>query len=359
MKAKAFLLSLMVACLSADAQICCGLKLSPLHDLVLPAIAFTNASMSTVAQTLEREFDAVCKESRAPRMNFLAHPFCTNLLVSFKTRDVSVETTLLLLKEMFDVNHMIIGDNIVLTCQRGGPMVDKIYNVIPTAFHPDGPDGVDAMRFFSRLGVEFPEGASACYLPGHGKLVVRNHPDNLETLEALLALLNFPSRQIETSLRVVRLKDPELAARAARATEPMNVQDVIQASSTLFYLTSISASGGTVTQSVTSATVAHKTGRKADGSATIVMTPFVVPGYGSVSIFLELDAALAFPSGADTRIEYALKTSLTLASGADILLWMSPPAGEGGDLPLIGLVLSARYVDDAGQPVAPPTDSAE
>ena len=71
--------------------------------------------------------------------------------------------------------------------------------------------GNDMKKFFSDMGVPFPNGTSISYNPTISQLIVRNTPENLEIFERILAALNVVPNQVEIEARFVEVAQSDLS----------------------------------------------------------------------------------------------------------------------------------------------------
>ena len=323
------------------------------RELLLPRLSFTNAPVTDVAHALERVYAEQAKSHYANPLQtwILVHPSCTNTTVTLDIEDVTMHEVLEKLNWMYgiDSTRQSGRQHTLLSKGENTPMFTGIYNVLPSVFPDSQVGGTDVAAFFSRLGVRFPEGASAHHLPASGKLVVHNTRSELNELEVILARLNVVPDLVEASLRVVRVDDADLAKRVAAHPASTNVHSLVTTSDTLFHLTTLVASGHTVTNELAAKSSGAKSGGSTVGSARFVLTPSLSPDQRLLSF--PLQASLAFPVGRHGQIEYALQTSLVMSPGASMLAWLSPPADGENDAPTLCLVVSARLIDPAGLPI--------
>jgi hypothetical protein len=315
----------------------------PFKALMLPRVAFTNASLSEVATTLEQEYSTHHQHGAPEAIRFVIHPSCSNIVVNVDLEHISVHGTLCLLSQMYDMEYSRTSNHILLARKGSTPMPVRIYDVLPTAFE----EGTDVAQFFSQLGVEFPQEASAIYLKGMGKLIVHNSSINLDVLEKLLSVLNVVPYQIETTIQVIRPTDLELAAQTRKNETPTNIDSVVKNAESLLSWSTITSSGRKTTNSMD----VHKPAAKGSGatvhSTKIMLSPSVDPSGGLLT--MSVSALLDLSMGKNERLSYALDTSLTMYDGASLLLWFSPPVAAEGVAPMLCLVIGVRVIDPTGQ----------
>ena len=156
--------------------------------------------------------------------------------LTIKARYINLQTALDMIMEMSGLKYRING-NIVMIMRKNATteeMQHRMYSVLPTiqevqlsigsqrgagSGSQDDPwtlDGGKAERnddwktFFGDLGVAWPDGSTVKYMPSIGKLVVRNTPDNLATLEQVLGALNVTPFQVEIEVRFVEVSQLDL-----------------------------------------------------------------------------------------------------------------------------------------------------
>ena len=156
--------------------------------------------------------------------------------LTIKARYISLQTALDMIMEMSGLKYRING-NIVMIMRKNATteeMQHRMYSVLPTIQEvqlslgnqrgagggtQDDPwvmTGGEAKRnddwktFFGDLGVGWPDGSTVKYMPSIGKLVVRNTPDNLATLEQVLGALNVTPFQVEIEVRFVEVSQLDL-----------------------------------------------------------------------------------------------------------------------------------------------------
>ena len=156
--------------------------------------------------------------------------------LTIKLRYISLKTALDTIMEMSGLKYRING-NIVMIMRKNATTEDmqhRMYSVLPSiqevqlklgtsraggsgdAGDPWQIGGAereannDWKTFFGDLGVAWPDGSSIKYMPTIGKLVVRNTPDNLATLEQVLGALNVTPFQVEIEVRFVEVSQLDL-----------------------------------------------------------------------------------------------------------------------------------------------------
>ena len=153
--------------------------------------------------------------------------------ISVKARFISLLDALDMIMEMAQLKYRIKG-NIVMIMRKNAAIDElqhRMYSVLPSitevqlslgetraeaggdnwSINPgERSSTTDWKSFFGDLGVTWPDGSSVKYVPAIGKLVVRNTPDNLATLEQVLGALNVTPFQVEIEVRFVEVSQMDL-----------------------------------------------------------------------------------------------------------------------------------------------------
>ena len=156
-------------------------------------------------------------------------------LITIKSRYTSLLVNLDTIMEMARLKYRVQG-NIVMIMPRNradGDLIHRMYNVLPNIVERtvtlggtgggSGDSGdpfalnagevkatTDWKAFFSKLGVAWPDESTVEYMPGIGKLVVKNTASNLATLEQVLGALNVTPFQVEIEVRFVEVGQTDL-----------------------------------------------------------------------------------------------------------------------------------------------------
>ena len=156
-------------------------------------------------------------------------------LLTIKSYHLSLAETLNMVVDMAKLKYRVQG-NIVMIMPKNkaeGDLIHRMYNVLPSIGErvasissgaagsgeqgdPFGlPSGEvkatsDWKEFFGKLGVAWPDESSVSYMPQIGKLIVKNTPDNLATLERVLGALNVTPYQVEIEVRFVEVGQTDI-----------------------------------------------------------------------------------------------------------------------------------------------------
>lgn len=71
---------------------------------------------------------------------------------------------------------------------------------------------IDVKKQLIDKGIQFPDGATAAFLSGSSRLVVKNTPDQLDIIDALIRGSNIETPQVEIETRLVEFTDDQLKA---------------------------------------------------------------------------------------------------------------------------------------------------
>jgi len=318
----------------------------PFTHRILPPMAFTNASISDVASTLERAYTTDHCSGYPSSINFIIHPSCSNVVVNTHFAPTSTSCTLNLLRIIYGIEYTRISDHILLAQQGEAPMTYRMYDVLPTVFENCDLGGTDVCSFFSQFGISFPENASATYLVDTGKLIVHNSTRNLDVLEKVLSVLNVIPYQVETTVEIIRPTDSTLAAKVRDTATPDHIESLLQTAETLFSSTAVTLTGRTSTNAIESKTTNAKTSSPIQ-FGNISVRPSVSPEGQLITI--SLLATLNISTG-NEQTSYTLDTSLMLYNGARMLLWFSTTDGHKGAVSPLCLIIKTRLIDPAGLP---------
>lgn len=154
-----------------------------LEQTIIPEVDFRQASIKDVARFL----------SDRSNVNIVLRPEArkTRSTVSFKTRDMSAGQALRAVMKVTGLSYVIRG-NVVIIGKRFGVLETRTYAIPQTSMNDARSVGV--RRYLEDLGVPFPEGASAHYEFGNGKLLVRNTASSLDKLDRIVRALGGTRR---------------------------------------------------------------------------------------------------------------------------------------------------------------------
>lgn len=83
---------------------------------------------------------------------------------------------------------------------------------------------IDVKKQLIDKGIQFPDGATAAFLSGSSRLVVKNTPDQLDIIDALIRGSNIETPQVEIETRLVEFTDDQLKALTFNYYLSMNSQ---------------------------------------------------------------------------------------------------------------------------------------
>lgn len=81
---------------------------------------------------------------------------------------------------------------------------------------------IDVKQQLIDKGIQFPEGATAAFLSGSSRLVVKNTPDQLDIIAALIGAAGIETPQVEIETRLVEFTDDQLKALTFNYVYAMN-----------------------------------------------------------------------------------------------------------------------------------------
>jgi hypothetical protein len=136
--------------------------------------------------------------------------------VTFKARDIGLLEAVKIVTSVAGLKYQVRDGVVWITSLNipDGPIVRKIYNVMPAAMEQvssssDADGGTNTQRafdwrtLFGNVGVEWPKGSSIQYIRGMSTLVIANTRSNIERFENSLALLNVIPYQMEVQMEFV------------------------------------------------------------------------------------------------------------------------------------------------------------
>jgi len=214
-----------------------------LESMVLPSIVFDDAGIMDVIEALQNQIRRFESQNASTGRNI-------NITSNFGTPDtpgykelmertvrlnlsqVSIKAVLDLLASQLDINYYFTPTGVELSYsgKNFGPMVDRTFFVPPHFF--DAPadgggedeeedafsDGGGAMKIqrvnpvavLKSMGISFPEGSNARYLPAARQLRVRNTAHNMADIEELLSVPLEGERQVVLSVTVMEVSETDL-----------------------------------------------------------------------------------------------------------------------------------------------------
>jgi DNA polymerase III subunit epsilon len=171
-----------------------------LRTIVVPEIAFQDAAVPDVlrflldsSRTLDRD---PIEARRGVNMVQCLSPQERAKTVTFSAKGLTLKEALTAICDLakipfrVETSYVMIGS--ARAAQRNEGRTYSVPFVLVSDIKKQG-----ARKFFESMGVQFPEGATANYNAASGKLIVVNTPDNLKTLEKILAELGVPVPRTE------------------------------------------------------------------------------------------------------------------------------------------------------------------
>lgn len=216
-----------------------------LDSMVLPSIVFDDAGIMDVIEALQnqiRRFESqntttgrsINITSNFGTPNTPGYKELMERTVRLNLSQVSIKAVLDLLASQLGINYYFTPTGVELSYsgKNFGPMVDRTFFVPPHFF--DAPadgggndeddeddafsDGGGAMKIqrvnpvavLKSMGISFPEGSNARYLPAARQLRVRNTAHNMADIEELLSVPLEGERQVVLSVTVLEVSETDL-----------------------------------------------------------------------------------------------------------------------------------------------------
>jgi len=331
----------------------CYFQSDPFKDMALPPFSVTNAPLATVAEKLEKSYtETATKYDRSPKnIQIIVKPSCTNIIVSMEFNK-SIQGCLKELTQVYGIKYTVLdytNEKIVLTSAADKILVPKIYNVPPTIFQPRiYTEKTDVSSFFRDFGFGFDEDATAVYLP-IGKLIVHNTSSDFCDFEKILQVINVQPYQLETTLRLVKVDDQELAENAMQQPADTNLTAEIEACDTVMLMSATAISGQlTSISSSNTDNGKYMSKDKHTGTTHISLVNSVTPD-GTICT-IALKGTITIPIEKHGSIDYDFDTALLIRPNSTLRLWLTPSDDNSPDLPSYCLLISPRFIDITGEP---------
>ena len=237
-----------------------------IYKIQIPEVEFTNAPLDAVVDyirdaSVEHDASDEDVEDKGVDILLMADVEAKKQPVTLRLRNVTLSRLLMHVCEMVDMEYRTEGE-VVVVSQDAGPNIIRMYPILPSVFPESDFNSEDIIRFFTRCGVPFPEGATAEHLPEIGRLLVGNSSKNLDLLEDVLSLLNVTPNQIEIACRAVVASDAAARQQSWLISTVTNIPSFIAEGETLFsFSTSVSA-GRTVSCGSSNAWARAETSRE-------------------------------------------------------------------------------------------------
>lgn len=215
-----------------------------LDEMVMPSIVFDDAGIMDVIEALQnqiRRFDSQNATSRRS-INITSNfgksdsPAYKELMartVRLNLTQVSVKTVLDALVSQLGISYYFTPTGVELTYSGKdfGPMIDRTFFVPPHFFDSTAEEAeaeseeedafddgggvmkvqrVNPVAVLKGMGISFPEGANARYLPAARQLRVRNTAHNMADIEDLLSVPMEGERQVVLSVTVMEVAETDL-----------------------------------------------------------------------------------------------------------------------------------------------------
>lgn len=214
-----------------------------LESMEIPSIVFDDAGIMDVVETLQNQLLRFESQSAhggrtinlttnfgqpdsAPYKELMARTIKLNL------SQVSMKSVLDVLSNQFDISYYFTPTGVELSYSGKdfGPLIDRTFHVPPHFFDAptedesedeeedafgDGGGGVkvrrvDPVAALKSMGISFPEGATARYLPSARQLHVRNTAHNMADIEDILSVPLTAERQVVLSVTVMEVSETDL-----------------------------------------------------------------------------------------------------------------------------------------------------
>ena len=215
-----------------------------LEEMVLPTIVFDDASIIDVIEALQnqiRRFEAE-KPAAGRTINITGnfgkpetagYKELMDKRVRLNLSEISIKAVLDVLVSQLGISYYFTPTGVELTYSGKdfGPLVDRTFFVPPHFFDSPADEGgddeeeddafsdggstmkvqrVNPVAVLKSMGVSFPAGANARYLPAARQLRVRNTAHNMADIEELLSVPMEGERQVVLSVTVMEVAETDL-----------------------------------------------------------------------------------------------------------------------------------------------------
>ncbi|MBQ2378915.1 MAG: tetratricopeptide repeat protein, partial [Akkermansia sp.] len=216
-----------------------------LSEMVIPHIAFDEASITDVVDVLQNQIKRFENSSQGRHINVTtnfgkpdseAYKRLMAQTVRLTLSQVSVKEVLDLLVNQLGISYYFTPSGVELSYSGRdfGPLIDRTFNVPPHFFDPAKSEGddeeeeeddgfgddtgsgrmavrrVNPVQVLKELGVSFPEGATARYSASTRRLAVRNTAHNLSEIEELLNIPMEEERQVVLNVIAMEVSEDDL-----------------------------------------------------------------------------------------------------------------------------------------------------
>jgi len=163
-----------------------------LKSIVIPEVDFVDARVEDVFEFVadaSREYDNLSsKDSKGINIILNMTQADRDKTVTFKGKKFSVMQLVETLCTIGRLNYTVEGNFMMVTSRgvkaEGAAKVVRTYTMPMALLGDIKKEG--AKEYFKSLGIVFPEGASARYIPATGKLIVVNTPRNAQLLDKIV-----------------------------------------------------------------------------------------------------------------------------------------------------------------------------
>lgn len=212
---------------------------SALNDIVLPRVIFQDATVFEILESLQSQIRRFEQNNGSKPLN-LTYNFgdpTAQVYKDLQERRVTIDLTDILLKALFDIIGAQTGTTyymseagieFTLSGKDYGPMIDETFKVPSSFFTDSGEDEtneedafatsssslkvhrVDPVKALRGMGITFPKGATAKYLPGSSTLRVHNTAANLDEIRDLVNTPTMSERVVLLNVTMIEVGENDL-----------------------------------------------------------------------------------------------------------------------------------------------------
>lgn len=205
-----------------------------LRHTVIPELKFQDATLQEVVsflRTKSQELGSVQSEADKNGINFIVSAK-TDKRITLDLQDVPMIIALRSATELAGVRYRLEPFAVVIVSQDddAGPLFSRVFQVTPT-FMSDSGLGKDATasEYLEILGVTFPDGARAHFVPSNSQLAVRNTPNNLDKIQTIIEQsMGQVLTTMAVSVEIYALSKKEALKLVSEHRNKSDVTDVVK-----------------------------------------------------------------------------------------------------------------------------------
>lgn len=212
---------------------------NPFYNIVLPRVIFQDATIFEILESLQSQIRRYEQSTGGKPLNLTYNFGDPNAQVykDLLERRVTIDLTDIPLKALFDIIGAQTGTTFytseagiefTLSGKDYGPMIDETF-IVPSSFFTDSGEDetneedtfatpssslkvrrIDPVKALRGMGITFPKGATAKYLPGSSTLRVHNTAANLDEIRDLVNTPTMGERVVLLNVTMIEVGENDL-----------------------------------------------------------------------------------------------------------------------------------------------------